>query len=68
MVRIVLYGYATGVCSSRMIERKCVDDVPFRWLAAGMVSLGRVALGGTKVRANASKRKAMSCARMSKKE
>jgi resuscitation-promoting factor RpfB len=35
MVRILLYGYTTGVCSSREIERKCVDDVPFRWLAAG---------------------------------
>ena len=88
MVRILLYGYTTGVRSSRAIERKCVDDVPFRWLAAGaapdyraiarfrkrhlsalghlfvaalalcqaagMVSLGRVALDGTKVRASAS--------------
>jgi uncharacterized protein YabE (DUF348 family)/transposase len=35
MVRILLYGYITGVRSSREIERKCVDDVPFRWLAAG---------------------------------
>ena len=102
MVRILLYGYTTGVRSSRAIERKCVDDVPFRWLAAGgapdyraiarfrkrhlsalghlfvqalvlcqaagMVSLGRVALDGTKVRANASKRKAMSYARMTEKE
>jgi len=102
MVRILLYGYTTGVRSSRAIERKCIDDVPFRWLAAGaapdyraiarfrkrhlsalghlfvaalalcqaagMVSLGRVALDGTKVRANASKRKAMSYARMTEKE
>lgn len=102
MVRILLYGYTTGVRSSRAIERKCVDDVPFRWLAAGaapdyravarfrkrhlsalghlfvqalalcqaagMVSLGRVALDGTKVRAHASKRKAMSYARMTEKE
>ena len=36
--------------------------------AAGMVSLGRVALDGTKLRANASKRKAMSYARMTEKE
>src|SRR5664280_2984502 len=36
--------------------------------AAGMLSLGRVALGGTKVRANASRRKAMSYARMSEKQ
>ena len=35
MVRILLYAYTTGVRSSRVIERKCVDDVPFRWLAAG---------------------------------
>lgn len=102
MVRILLYGYTIGVRSSRVIESKCVDDVPFRWLAggvapdyraiarfrkrhlsalghlfvqalalcqaAGMVRLGRVALDGTKVRANASKRKAMSYARMSEKE
>jgi transposase len=101
MVRILLYGYTIGVRSSRAIEIKCVDDVPFRWLAAGaapdyraiarfrkrhlsalghlfvqalalcqaagMVTLGRVALDGTKVRANASKRKAMSYARMSEK-
>lgn len=36
--------------------------------AAGMVSLGRVALDGTKLRANASRRKAMSYARMTEKE
>jgi len=36
--------------------------------AAGMVSLGQVALDGTKVRANASRRKAMSYARMSEKQ
>ena len=90
MVRLLIYGYITGVRSSRAIEKCCVDDVPFRWLAAGaapdfrsiarfrkrhlsalaqlflqalklcqasgMASLGRVALDGTKVRANASKR------------
>ena len=86
MVSILLYGYSIGVRSSRVIERKCVDDVCFRWLAAGavpdyraiarfrrrhlaalgqlfvqawvlcqaagVVRLGRVALDGTKVRAN----------------
>ena len=36
--------------------------------AAGMVSLGRVALDGTKVRANASRRKAMSYARLTEKQ
>lgn len=102
MVRLLIYGYTTGVRSSRAIEKRCVDDVPFRWLAcgaapdyrsiarfrkrhlsalaqlflqalklcqaAGMVSLGRVALDGTKLRANASKRKAMSYARLTDKE
>lgn len=102
MVRILLYGYTTGVRSSRRLEAACVDVVAFRWLAAGvapdyraiarfrkrhlsalghlfvqalalcqaagMVSLGQVALDGTKVRANASRRKAMSYARMSEKE
>jgi transposase len=102
MVRILLYGYTTGVRSSRKLEAACVDVVAFRWLAAGsapdyraiarfrkrhlsalghlfvqalalcqaagMASLGQVALDGTKVRANASRRKAMSYARMSEKE
>ncbi len=102
MVRILLYGYTTGVRSSRKLEAACVDVVAFRWLAAGqapdyraiarfrkrhlsalghlfgqalalcqaagMASLGRVALDGTKVRANASKHEAMSYARMTEKE
>lgn len=34
MVRLLIYGYTTGVRSSRAIERKCVDDVAFRFLAA----------------------------------
>lgn len=102
MVRILLYGYTTGVRSSRQLEAACQDVVAFRWLAAGagpdfrsiarfrkrhlsalghlftqalalcqaagMVTLGRVALDGTKLRANASRRKAMSYARMSEKE
>jgi transposase len=102
MLRVLLYGYATGVRSSRKLEAACTDVVAFRWLAAGqgpdyrsiarfrrrhlsalgqvfhqalalcqaagMVRLGRVALDGTKLRANASRRKAMSYARMSEKE
>lgn len=102
MLRIIVYGYAVGVRSSRKLEAACTDVVAFRWLAAGqapdfrsigrfrkrhlsaighlfvqvlalcqaagMVQLGRVALDGTKVRANASRRKAMSYARMSEKE
>lgn len=35
MVRILLYGYTTGVRSSRKLEAACVDVVAFRWLAAG---------------------------------
>ena len=35
LMALLLYAYTTGVCSSRMIERRCVDDVAFRWLTAG---------------------------------
>ena len=102
MLKILLYGYTTGVRSSRGIEKRCHDDVAFRFLAAnqapdfrsvarfrrrhldalealfvevlglcreaGMVKLGRVALDGSKVRANASRRKAMSYKRMTERE
>ncbi|MFJ2778153.1 IS1182 family transposase [Kitasatospora sp. NPDC087315] len=34
MLRLLIYGYTTGVRSSRAIERKCADDVAFRYLAA----------------------------------
>lgn len=34
MVALVLYGYAVGVTSSRAIERRCVEDVAFRVIAA----------------------------------
>ena len=98
MVKLLVYGYATGVFSSRGIARKLEEDVAFRMLAAGnspnhrticefrrrhlkdfrelflevvrisramgLVRLGTLSLDGTKVRANASKRKAMSYDRM----
>jgi transposase len=98
MLKLLLYGYSIGVTSSREIERRCNDDVAFRWLAAnetpdyrsiarfrrrhlsatrelfrqvlnlcgraGLVKLGRVALDGTKIRASASRHKAMSYDRM----
>ncbi|WP_449343303.1 IS1182 family transposase [Streptomyces sp. C11-1] len=35
MVRLLIYGYTTGVRPSRAIERKCADDVAFRFLAVG---------------------------------
>ena len=33
MVRLLLYGYATGVTSSRKIEIKSYEEVPFRFLS-----------------------------------
>src|SRR5665647_49707 len=35
MVKVLIYGYATGVFSSRKIARKLHEDVAFRVLAAG---------------------------------
>ena len=37
MVALLLYNYAVGVCSSRAIERRCVEDVPCRVIAANRV-------------------------------
>lgn len=34
MVGLLLYAYATGVTSSRAIERRCVEDVAFRVITA----------------------------------
>ena len=102
MVKLLIYGYATGVCSSRKLEAATHRDVASRMLCsgqhpdfrsiarfrtrhlgalaelfvealqlcakAGLVSLGALALDGTKLRANASRHKAMSYERMVKKE
>ena len=102
MLKVLLYGYATGVRSSRKLEARLAADVGFMYLAgqarpdhktiasfrhrhlgafsalflqvlalcqtAGLVKLGRVALDGTKVKANASKHKAMSYGRMTERE
>ena len=35
MVKVLIYGYATGVFSSRKIARKLHEDVAFRVLGAG---------------------------------
>jgi transposase len=35
MVKVLVYGYATGVFSSRKIERRLHEDLAFRMLAAG---------------------------------
>ncbi len=102
MAKVLIYGYATGVFSSRGLARKLEEDVAFRVLAAGnfpshrtlcefrrrhlsdfkklfvevvglaremgVANFGRLSVDGTKVRANASKRKAMSYARMLEEE
>jgi transposase len=102
MTKVLVYGYCVGVFSSRRIERRLVEDIAFRVLAAGnqpnfrtisdfrkihlktleslfeqvlkialeagAMKVGRVALDGTKVKANASKHKAMSYDRMKEKE
>jgi hypothetical protein len=102
MLKVLLYGYATGVRSSRKLEERLRSDVGFMFLAggvrpghkaigefrrrhleafhtlfldilllcqqAGLVKLGRVALDGTKVKASASKHKAMSYGRMDARE
>ena len=102
MVKVLLYGYATGVRSSRKIAKKLHEDVAFRVLAAGnfpahrtiaefrqwhlkefealfvqvvqlaqeigLLKLGTLALDGSKVKANASKHKAMSYGRMKEEE
>jgi transposase len=98
MVKVLVYGYATGVFSSRKIAKKLHEDVAFRLLGAGnfpkhrticdfralhlqelaalfvqvvqlarecgLVRLGTIAVDGTKLKANASKHKAMSYGRM----
>ena len=102
MTKVLVYAYCVGVFSSRKIERRLVEDIAFRVLAAdnqpnfrtisdfrkihlqtlaglfeqvlqialeaGALKVGRVALDGTKVKANASKHKAMSYDRMGEKE
>jgi len=102
MVKVLVYGYCTGTYASRRLAAKLIEDVAYRYLAAGnqpdfrtisdfrkehggalsglfeqvlklcqkagLVKLGRVAVDGTKVKANASKHKAMSYGFMVAKE
>jgi transposase len=102
MTKLLVYGYCTGVFSSRRIQKRLQEDIPFRILAAGnepdfrtisdfrkihietlqnlfeqvlamalesgAIKLGRVSLDGTKLKANASKHKAMSYGRMKEKQ
>ncbi|QSR33460.1 IS5/IS1182 family transposase [Marinobacterium iners] len=94
LLSLLVYGYATGVISSRKIERATYDSIAFRYLAANthpdhdtlatfrrrflseleqlfvqvlllaremkLLKFGTIALDGTKVKANASKHKALS--------
>jgi transposase len=94
MLAWLVYGYATGVFSSRKSERATYESVAFRYIAAELhpdhdtlanfrktflveleglfvqilalaqamqwVRLGKIALDGTKVKANAAKHKALS--------
>jgi transposase len=36
LLGLLFYGYATGVFSSRKIEEKTVESIPFRYIAGGM--------------------------------
>ena len=94
LLSILVYGYATGVFSSRKLENATYDSVAFRFVAAnehpdhdtlnafrkrflgqievlmvqvlmiartlGVLNLGRIALDGSKLKANASKHSALS--------
>ena len=102
MTKLLVYGYCIGVCSSRRIQKRLQEDIPFKVLGAGnepdfrtlsdfrkihiatlqslfeqvlamalecgAIKLGRVSLDGTKLKANASKHKAMSYGRMKEKQ
>src|SRR5271166_5645297 len=35
MTKLLVYGYCTGVFSSRRIQRRLQEDIPFKVLAAG---------------------------------
>jgi len=102
MLKLLIYGYATGTVSSRKLERATHRDIAVRMLVAdqhpdyrsiarfrarhldalaglfvqalrlcrkaGLVKMGSLAIDGTKLRANASRHKAMSYGRMGKAE
>src|ERR1700737_1710492 len=102
MTKLFVYGYCTGVFSSRRIQKRLQEDIPFKVLGAGnepdfrpisafrkihietlqnlfeqvlamalecgAIKLGRVSLDGTKLKANASKHKAMSYSRRKEKK
>jgi transposase len=49
MVAVLLYAYARGIRSSRVIERACEEDVAFRVLAASSVPITRPSRGSSSV-------------------
>jgi len=94
LIALLFYGYATGVFSSRKLEKATHDSMAFKYICAnenpdhdtinsfrkrfskeieglfveilvlaeamGLLKLGTVSLDGTKIKANASKHKALS--------
>jgi len=98
LLRILFYGYAIGIFTSRKLREALEENLPLRWLSGGLLpdhrtisdfrknnlellpglfvqivqiardlgyaSLGHVSIDGSKVKANASKHKAMSRERM----
>jgi transposase len=94
LLALLFYGYATGVFSSRKLEKATYDSMAFKYICAngnpdhdtinsfrkrfnkeieslfvellvlaeamGLLKLGTVSLDGTKIKANASKHKALS--------
>lgn len=100
LLGLLIYGYATGVPSSRKIERATYDSVAFRYIAAnthpdhdtlasfrrrfgaqlaqlfvqvlmlaremGMLKLGKIAVDGSKIKANASRHSALSWGHLQK--
>jgi len=98
LLGLLFYGYATGVFSSRKIEKATYESLPFRFVAgnlhpdhdtlahfrkaflsemqelfvqilllaqtAGVLKLGNLSLGGTKIHADASKSQAISYKRL----
>ena len=45
MVKVLVFGYATGVFSSRKIERRLYEDLAFRMLGAVVAELRPYLLG-----------------------
>lgn len=100
LLGLLIYGYVTGIPSSRKIERASYDSVAFRYIAAnthpdhdtlahfrrrfgtqfeqlfvqvlmlaremGMLKLGKVSVDGSKLKANASKHRALSWGHLQK--